>query len=165
MTAKLEVELGKPTDARPGAPPPHLRTAKAFLFQHQAPASGAVCRPCHRGPAAKAKGSSLPSCKSCFTSKFSFSCPRSLNLNRLQLLLDRERLHQLQLPMLHWQLQNPSRFFPLHLLQMGNVLWCLWERGRGFPPSASWTGRTMPSCLPRLLQRWRMTSLFLFLVV
>ena len=47
--------------------------------------------------------------------------PRSLNQNPLQLLLDRERLHQPQLPMLHWQLQNPSRSFPLHLLQMGNA--------------------------------------------
>ena len=94
-----------------------------------------------------------------------FQLPGSLNMNRLQLLLDRERLHELQLPMLHWQLQNPSRFFPLHLLQMGNVLWCLWERGRGFPPSASWTGRTTPSRLPRLLQRWRTTSLFWFWVV
>ena len=55
VTAKLEVKLGQPTGARPGAPPPCLRTAKAFPFQHQAPASGAVRRPCHRGPAAKAK--------------------------------------------------------------------------------------------------------------
>ena len=31
---------------------------------------------------------------------------RSLNLTQLQLLLDQERLHQPQLPMLHWQLQN-----------------------------------------------------------
>ena len=53
LTAKLEVELGKPTDARPGAPPPHLRTACSP--RHEAPASGAVRRPCHRGPAAKAK--------------------------------------------------------------------------------------------------------------
>ena len=51
MTAKLELELGQPTGARPGAPPRHLRTAS----QHQAPASGAARRPCHRGPAAKAK--------------------------------------------------------------------------------------------------------------
>ena len=55
VTAKLDVELGQPTDARPGAPPPHLRTAKAFSSQHGAPASGAARRPCHRGPAAKAK--------------------------------------------------------------------------------------------------------------
>ena len=55
VTAKLEVKLGQASGARPGAPPPHLRTAKAFPFQHQAPASGAVRRPCHRGPAAKAK--------------------------------------------------------------------------------------------------------------
>ena len=51
VTAKLELELGQPTGARPGAPPRHLRTAS----QHQAPASGAARRPCHRGPAAKAK--------------------------------------------------------------------------------------------------------------
>ena len=55
VTAKLELELGQPTDARPGAPPPHLRTAKAFPSQREAPASGAARRPCHRGPAAKAK--------------------------------------------------------------------------------------------------------------
>ena len=55
VTAKLDVKLGEPTGARPGAPPPHLRTAKAFPSQHQAPASGAVRRPCHRGPSAKAK--------------------------------------------------------------------------------------------------------------
>ena len=55
VTAKLDIELGHPTDARPGAPPPHLRTAKAFSSQHGAPASGAARRPCHRGPAAKAK--------------------------------------------------------------------------------------------------------------
>ena len=54
VTAKLEVKLGQSTGARPGAPP-HLCTAKAFPFQHEAPASGAVRRPCHRGPAAKAK--------------------------------------------------------------------------------------------------------------
>ena len=41
--------------ARPGAPPPHLRTAEAFAAQHQAPASGAARRPRHRGPSAKAK--------------------------------------------------------------------------------------------------------------
>ena len=50
VTAKLELELGQPTEARPGAPR-HRRTAS----QHQAPASGAARRPCHRGPAAKAK--------------------------------------------------------------------------------------------------------------
>ena len=55
MTAKLEVKLGQPTRARPGAPPPHLRTAEAFAAQHQAPASGAARRPRHRGPSAKAK--------------------------------------------------------------------------------------------------------------
>ena len=53
LTAKLEIELGKPTDARPGAPSPHLRTA--FSSQCGAPASGAARRSCHRGPAAKAK--------------------------------------------------------------------------------------------------------------
>ena len=51
VTAKLELELGQPTGARPGAPPCHRRTAS----QHQAPESGAARRPCHRGPAAKAK--------------------------------------------------------------------------------------------------------------
>ena len=51
VTAKLELELGQPTGARPGAPPRHRRTAS----QHQAPESGAARRPCHRGPAAKAK--------------------------------------------------------------------------------------------------------------
>ena len=55
VTAKLEVKLGQPTRARPGAPPPHLRTAEAFAAQHQAPASGAARRPRHRGPSAKAK--------------------------------------------------------------------------------------------------------------
>ena len=55
MTAKLDIELGQPTDARPGAPPPHLHTANAFSVQHRAPASGAARRPRHRGPAAKAK--------------------------------------------------------------------------------------------------------------
>ena len=55
MTAKLELELGQPTEARPGAPPPHLRTANASSFKRGAPASGAARRPCHRGPAAKAK--------------------------------------------------------------------------------------------------------------
>ena len=56
MTAKLDIKLGHPTSARPGAPPRHLRTAKAFAFQHEAPVSGAARRsPCHRGPAAKAK--------------------------------------------------------------------------------------------------------------
>ena len=55
MTAKLELELGQPTNARPGAPPPpHLRSATTFS-SHGAPASGAARRPCHRGPAAKAK--------------------------------------------------------------------------------------------------------------
>ena len=54
VTAKLELELGQPTGTRPGAPPPHLRTVKAFSSQRGAPASGAT-RPCHRGPAAKAK--------------------------------------------------------------------------------------------------------------
>ena len=53
LTAKLEIELGKPTDARPGAPSPHQRTA--FSSQCGAPASGAARRSCHRGPAAKAK--------------------------------------------------------------------------------------------------------------
>ena len=91
------------------------------------------------------------------TSVFTWS---RFRLNRLQLLLDQERPL-----MLHWQLQNPSTSFPLHLLQMGNALWCLWEGGRGFPPSASWTGRTTPSRLPPLLPRWRMTSLFLSWVV
>ena len=51
VTAKLEIELGQPTGARPGAPPRHMSSAS----QHQAPASGAARRPCHRGPAAKAK--------------------------------------------------------------------------------------------------------------
>ena len=74
VTAKLEVKLGQSTGARPGAPP-HLCTAKAFPFQHEAPASGAVRRPCHRGPAAKAKGSSLPSCKSCCICSCSLCCP------------------------------------------------------------------------------------------
>ena len=55
VTAKLELELGQPTEARPGAPPPHLHTAKALYSQHGAPVSGAARRPCHRGPAAKAK--------------------------------------------------------------------------------------------------------------
>ena len=55
VTAKLELELDQPTNARPGAPsPPHLRSATTFS-SHGAPASGAACRPCHRGPAAKAK--------------------------------------------------------------------------------------------------------------
>ena len=71
--------------------------------------------------------------------------PRSLNLNRLHQLLHQEELPQLKLPVLHWQLPNPSMSFPLHLLQMGNALWCLWEGERGFPPSASWMGRTTPS--------------------
>ena len=53
VTAKLEVKLGQASGARPGAPPPHLRTAKAF--QPGAPASGALRCPCHQGPAAKAK--------------------------------------------------------------------------------------------------------------
>ena len=51
MTAKLEIELGQPSGARPGAPPRHMSSAS----QHQAPASGAAHRPCHRGPSAKAK--------------------------------------------------------------------------------------------------------------
>ena len=55
VTAKLELELGQPTEARPGAPPPHLRTANASSFKCGAPASGAACRPFHRGPAAQAK--------------------------------------------------------------------------------------------------------------
>ena len=56
VTAKLELELGQPTDTRPGAPPLHLRTGRAFPSQRGAPpASGAARRPCHRGPAAKAK--------------------------------------------------------------------------------------------------------------
>ena len=55
VTAKLEIELDQPTDARPGAPPPYLRTAKAFPSQRGVPASGAARRPRHRGPAAKAK--------------------------------------------------------------------------------------------------------------
>ena len=50
VTAKLELELGQPTKARPGAPR-HHRTAS----QNPAPASGAAHRPCHRGPAAEAK--------------------------------------------------------------------------------------------------------------
>ena len=55
VTAKLELELGQPTEARPGAPPHHhLRSATPFS-SHGAPASGAARRPCHRGPAAKAK--------------------------------------------------------------------------------------------------------------
>ena len=53
VTAKLDIKLGHPTSARPGAPP---RTANALTSQHQAPVSGAAHRrPCHRGPAAKAK--------------------------------------------------------------------------------------------------------------
>ena len=56
VTAKLEVQLGQPTDARPGAPPPHLRHASSFASTSSAaPAPGATRRPCHRGPAAKAK--------------------------------------------------------------------------------------------------------------
>ena len=56
VTAKLEVELGQPTAARPGAPPPHLRHASTFASASSAaPAPGAARRPCHRGPAAKAK--------------------------------------------------------------------------------------------------------------
>ena len=51
VTAKLEIELGQPTGARPGAPPRHMSSAS----QHQAPASGAARRPRHRGPSAKAK--------------------------------------------------------------------------------------------------------------
>ena len=53
--SKLELELGQPTDARPGAPLPYLRTAKAFPSQSRAPASGAARRPCHQGLADKSK--------------------------------------------------------------------------------------------------------------
>ena len=56
VTAKLDIKLGHPTSARPGAPPLHHSAANAFASQHQAPISGAAHRrPCHRGPAAKAK--------------------------------------------------------------------------------------------------------------
>ena len=56
VTAKLEVQLGQPTAARPGAPSPHLRHPSTFVSTSSAaPAPGAARRPCHRGPAAKAK--------------------------------------------------------------------------------------------------------------
>ena len=56
VTAKLELELGQPNAARPGAPPPHLRHVPTFASTSSAaPAPGAARRPCHRGPAAKAK--------------------------------------------------------------------------------------------------------------
>ena len=57
--------------------------------------------------------------------------PRSLN--RLQLLLHQEDLLLLlhQLPMPHWKTASLSTSFPLHLLQMGNALLCLWEEVRG----------------------------------
>ena len=56
VTAKLEVQLGQPTAARPGAPHPHLRHPSNFVSASSAaPVPGAARRPCHRGPAAKAK--------------------------------------------------------------------------------------------------------------
>ena len=52
----------------------------------------------------------------------------------------------------------------LHLLQRGDALLYQWVGVRGYPPSASWTGRTAPSCLPPLKgllprRTWRKTSL------
>ena len=53
LTAKLEIELGQATGARPGAP--HQHEVPVSGARLQPPPTGAPRRPRHRGPAAKAK--------------------------------------------------------------------------------------------------------------
>ena len=163
VTAKLEVKLGQPTRARPGAPPPHLRTAEAFAAQHQAPASGAARRPRHRGPSAKAKSRARAAAYQ--AAKAAAAAAQESESKSTPATPGPGEAPSTPAPNAPLASSKPLNVLPLHLLQMGNALWCLWERVRGFPPSASWTGRTTPSRLPHLLPRWRTTSLFLLWAV
>ena len=111
VTAKLELELGQPTDARPGAPPPHLHTAKALYSQHGAPVSGAARRPCHRGPADKAKSraraAAHQAAKAAAAAASVSSTQQNVHESTRSTPVHQKKLLQSKLPVLHWQLANP----------------------------------------------------------
>ena len=55
VIAKLELQLGKPTDPRPGAPPPHRRSVPPFSSNGDQATGTPRRRKTHRGPAALEK--------------------------------------------------------------------------------------------------------------